>query len=123
MTSASKPRSKGSPLAVGDDFGLVLRKCFEPGLLVSVLIAAVLYGLIRDAHAETNAEKVFGAWVRVTPETILQPVPDWHFQNTGLGAVTNEYKKDRPAQPGGPHYPSVSRPSAPEQAAGLKPTS
>lgn len=83
---------------------------------MNALTLMVLIALLPDlAHADNVAEKVFGPWVRVTPETILQPVPDWHYQTTAYGSVTHEYRrKDRPAPPGGPHRNPLSRSSAPE---------
>lgn len=91
---------------------------------MNALTVMVLIALLPDlAHAETNAEKVFGGWVRVTPETILQPVPDWHFHNTSLGSVTNEYRGFKPLQdgPASPGRPPVSpRSTTPEQVAGLQ---
>lgn len=93
-------------------------------LLTVLFVVSLGYYAVRDAHAETHAEKVFGTWARVTPETMTQPVPLWHYQSPALGSVTHEYrKKDRPAKPGGPQLNPVSRPTTPEQVAALNPTS
>jgi len=113
-----KPRSKGLPLAVGDDF--FPRLALYGGQLLTLFLAFLLLWLfVRDAHAETASERIFGRWERVTPETILKPVPDWMPTGTP-GSVTNEYRRrtlqeDGPAPPGRPN--SSPRSTTPEQVA------
>jgi hypothetical protein len=73
-----------------------LRKGFQLGLLFAALLAAIVSGLIRDAHAETEADRNWGQWVRVTPQTMLQPVPETRYGTATPGAVTNEYRNLKP---------------------------
>lgn len=91
-------------------------------LLVACAALVVWLGWQHPAHADTNAEKVFGRWERVAIEDIRRPVPEWQYQQSSLGSVTAEYRrrspeKDRPAEPGGPKI--FPRSTAPEQVAGL----
>lgn len=119
MSFDLKPSSKGLPLAVGDDFLLFMSWIGFPALAL-ISAVALVWHLIGTAHAETAAEKVFGRWEKVTPETILRPVPDWIPTGTP-GAVTNEYRRkaeDGPAQPGRPNI--SPRSTTPEQVVGLQ---
>lgn len=36
---------------------------------------------------------VFGAWSPVTPETVFQPVPEWHTDSTAYGAVMAKFQR------------------------------
>jgi len=98
----------------------ILRGLFDAVLIL--FLAFLLVVKMGDAHADTNAEKVFGRWQRVSIENIREPVPEWRFTETVLGSVTNAYRhqafEDRPAQPGGPKI--SPRSTAPEQVAGLQ---
>lgn len=98
-----KPRSKGLPLAVGDGFSpsyrLGFRRGARIGLIVAGFVSLFAFGLgIQFAHAETQAEKVFGKWERVTVAEIFKPVPEVENEKTArAGAVTNEYKRSTAA--------------------------
>jgi hypothetical protein len=50
---------------------------------------------LRDAQAETNAEKVFGRWEKITVEDIRKPVPEVAYTGSPSGSVTNEYRRPR----------------------------
>lgn len=82
-------------------FKLGLIKGFQLGLLIAALFAAIVYGLIRDAHAETVAQQVFGQWQPKRIEQILEAVPEWEQPRTLPGAVSREerYKPDPDACP------------------------
>lgn len=99
-----------------------IRKGLRLGVAGFVVAFILGFGIgIQYAHADTTAEQIFGRWERVTPETMTRHVPDWMPTGTP-GSVTNEYrKKGRAAQPHGPNSSPYgdSRPSAPEQVAGL----
>lgn len=84
--------------------------------VVLLIIGVVLWLTADSAHAETAAEKAFGRWERVTPETMTRPVPESSY-SASLGAVTNEYRKHGPAGPA--RALPLSLPVAPEQVAGL----
>lgn len=65
--------------------------------LIRFFLLGVLFALaivVGVAHAETQAEKVFGKWERVTVAEIFKPVPEVENEKTArAGAVTNEYRR------------------------------
>lgn len=57
------------------------------------MLRVLLFLLVASpSWAESNAEKVFGPWEKVTIEQIAKKVPEYYYQRDSLGSVTNEYK-------------------------------
>lgn len=44
------------------------------------------------AYADTEAEKVFGKWEKVTVATMTKPVPEWVYGTDSPGSVTTAYR-------------------------------
>lgn len=50
---------------------------------------------------------VFGAWSPVTPETVYQPVPEWHVESSSFGSVMSKVQRmAKPAARSCPVYES-----------------
>lgn len=73
------------------------RRTFPFSYLVLLFLLGVVFSLalaVGVAHAETQSEKVFGKWERVTVAEIFKPVPEVENEKTArAGAVTNEYRR------------------------------
>lgn len=59
----------------------------------AVFVGYSIYLIAYPAIAETNAERVFGKWEKVSIEEIKRRVPEFEYERSSLGSVTNEYKR------------------------------
>jgi len=117
MSFDLKQCSKGQPLAAGGEFRPLTFALF---FVLGVLFAAFVLVFAPSAHAETQAEKVFGTWEKVTSP--LDHVPEYRYGNDSMGSVTNQYRSKTPIREdrqASPAETPPSRPAAPEQVAGL----
>lgn len=56
------------------------------------LFLSLLFAVPTFVAAQTNAEKVFGKWEKISIEEIKRPVREYEYERVSLGAVTNEYQ-------------------------------